>query len=99
HSTYGVLSSPRVSVLLRPADGWAVRLSMGGGSFAPTPFTEETEEAGLSRLAPLIGLRPERAWSTSGDLTWSRGPFEVTGTVFGSRVTDPVQLAYLVNAA
>jgi iron complex outermembrane receptor protein len=99
HSEYDVLFSPRVSLLFRPADGWTVRLSTGGGSFAPTPFTEETEEAGLSRLAPLTALRAERAWSSSGDLTFSRGPFEVTGTVFGSRVTDPVHLAYLVNAA
>jgi iron complex outermembrane receptor protein len=99
HSEYDVLFSPRVSLLFRPADGWTMRLSTGGGSFAPTPFTEETEEAGLSRLAPLTALGAERAWSTSGDLTFSRGPFEVTGTVFGSRVTDPVHLAYLVNAA
>jgi iron complex outermembrane receptor protein len=99
HSEYGVLASPRVSLLLKPASSWTMRLSAGGGSFAPTPFTEETDEAGLSRLASLANLRAERAWSASGDLTWSRGPLEITGTLFGSRVTDPVQLAYLPRLA
>jgi iron complex outermembrane receptor protein len=99
HSEYGVLASPRVSLLLKPADEWTMRLSAGGGSFAPTPFTEETDEAGLSRLAPLVGLDAERAWSTSADVTWRRGPFEITGTVYGSRVIDPVQYVYLVRAA
>ena len=92
HNTYGTLASPRVSVLLRPSAEWTARLSTGGGSFAPTPFTEVTDETGLSRLAPLTGLRAERALVASGDLTWTRGPFEVTGTVFGSRVKNAVQL-------
>jgi iron complex outermembrane receptor protein len=99
HTEYGVLASPRVSVLLKPSTSWTMRLSAGSGSFAPTPFTEETDEAGLSRLAPLVSLQAERAWSASGDLTWSRGAFEVTGTLFASRVTDPVQLAYLPQPA
>jgi outer membrane receptor for ferrienterochelin and colicins len=97
HSEYGVLASPRVSLLVKPVEGWTIRLSAGGGSFAPTPFTEETDEAGLSRLAPLRDVRVERAWSTSGDLTWSRGPLEVTATIFGSRIDNPVLLAYLVH--
>ena len=97
HSEYGTLASPRVSLLTRPADGWTIRLSVGGGSFAPTPFTEETDETGLARLAPLVGLRAERAWSASSDVTWLRGPFELTATLFGSHVDDPVQLANLVH--
>jgi outer membrane receptor for ferrienterochelin and colicins len=92
HNTYGTLASPRVSVLLRPSAEWTARLSAGGGSFAPTPFTEVTDETGLTRLAPFAGLRAERALAASGDLTWTRGPFEVTGTVFGSRVKNAVQL-------
>ena len=95
HNEYGVLASPRVSVLVRPAEGWTARVSAGGGSFASTPFTEETDETGLSRLAPLEGLEAEEAWSVSGDITWVRGPFEVTGTVFGSVVKHAVQLSAL----
>ena len=101
HSEYGTLASPRVSVLLRPAEGWTARLSAGGGSFAPTPFTEETDETGLARLAPLtlFELDAERATSASGDLTWRRGPLEISGTLFGSKVDNAVQLADLVSAA
>jgi outer membrane receptor for ferrienterochelin and colicins len=99
HNEYGVLASPRVSLLWRPAAAWTVRLSAGGGSFAPTPFTEETDETGLSRLAPLAGLEAERARTVSGDLTWKRGPFEISATLFGSRIAHAVQLVDLVAAA
>ena len=92
HNTYGTLASPRLSILIRPSSEWTARVSLGGGSFAPTPFTEVTDETGLSRLAPIDGLIAERARTASGDLTWTRGPFEVSGTVFGSRVTNAVQL-------
>jgi outer membrane receptor for ferrienterochelin and colicins len=95
HNEYGVLLSPRVSLLTRPAEGWTLRVSAGGGSFTPTPFTEETDEAGLSHLAPLSDLRAERAWGASADASWSRGPLETTATVFASRIQNPVQLAYL----
>lgn len=92
HSEYGALVSPRVSLLWRPASAWTARVSAGGGTFAPTPFTEETDETGLSRLAPLQDLDAERAASFSGDITWTRGPFEITATAFGSRVANAVQL-------
>jgi iron complex outermembrane receptor protein len=99
HSEYGMLASPRVSLLLRPGPRWTARISAGGGSFAPTPFTEETDETGLSRLAPMTGLEAERARTLSGDLTWRSGALEVTGTVFGSIVDSAVQLAELVHIA
>ena len=99
HSEYRVLASPRVSLLLRPASQWTARLSAGLGWFAPTPFTEETDETGLSRLAPLTGLVAEQARTVSGDLTWVSGPFEITGTLFGSSVRDAVQLVTLVHPA
>jgi iron complex outermembrane receptor protein len=80
-----------VSFLARPRSGWTIRLAAGTGAFAPTPFTEETEETGLSRVLPLRGVRAERARGTSIDVTRVLGPVEVTGTVFGSTVDDPVQ--------
>jgi iron complex outermembrane receptor protein len=55
HSEYGTFFSPRLSALLRPAEGWSVRASAGAGYYAPTPFTEETEAIGLSALRPLEG--------------------------------------------
>ena len=85
HSEYGTLFTPRLSVLARPWPGWTVRVAAGTGAFAPTPFIEETEETGLSRVLPLRGLRAERARGTSVDVTRVLGPLEVTGTVFASR--------------
>jgi iron complex outermembrane receptor protein len=99
HSEYGTLVSPRVSLLVKPTPAWTGRVSVGAGAFAPTPFTEETDDSGLSRLAPLVGLDAEHARTASADLTWQGGPFEITATVFGSIVDDPVQLATLVQAA
>lgn len=91
HSEYGALATPRVSVLLRPEPGLTIRSSIGTGAFTPTPFTEETDETGLSRVEPLRDLDPERAIGGSVDVTRRLGPIEVTGTVFASRVADAVQ--------
>jgi iron complex outermembrane receptor protein len=105
HSEYGLLATPRLSVLVRPDTQWTVRVSAGTGAFTPTPFTEETDETGLSRLRPPAGLRAERAIGGSIDVTRTFGPVEITGTAFGSRVRDPLQHravadgAELVNAA
>jgi len=90
HSEYGTLATPRVSLLSRPAPGWTIRAAAGTGAFTPTPFTEETEETGLSRVRPLAGLRAERARGASLDLTRTLGAFEVTATVFGSIVDRPL---------
>jgi iron complex outermembrane receptor protein len=91
HSAYGTFASPRLSLLYKPAPDWAARVSAGTGFFAPTPFIEQTEETGLQRVRPLRNLRAERARSASFDTTWSRGPFEVVATVYGSRVLDPIE--------
>jgi iron complex outermembrane receptor protein len=92
HSEYGTLGSPRGSLLWRPDPEWSVRVSAGGGAFAPTPFIEETDETGLSRVEPLEGLEAERAWGGSIDVTRRVGDLEVTATVFASDVRRPVQL-------
>jgi outer membrane receptor for ferrienterochelin and colicins len=92
HDEYGALASPRGSLLWRPSMEWTVRVSAGGGAFAPTPFVEETDETGLSRVAPLEGLEAERAWGGSVDVTRRVGGLEVTGTLFASDVRNPVQL-------
>jgi outer membrane receptor for ferrienterochelin and colicins len=86
HSDFGTFVSPRLSALVRRGGPWAVRLSAGRGYFAPSPFTEETEATGLSPLEPLGALQAERADSFSSDVTWARRPFEITGTLFYSRI-------------
>jgi outer membrane receptor for ferrienterochelin and colicins len=85
HSAYGTFFNPRLSFLLRPAE-WVVRASAGTGFFAPTPFTDDTEALGLSRLEPLEGLRAERARSASLDVGREVGELELNATVFGSEI-------------
>ncbi len=85
HSEYGTQFSPRLSGLWRPGS-WAVRASFGRGFYAPTPFVEEIEDAGLSRLEPLQGLRAEKAQSGSVDIGYARGPIETSLTLFSSTI-------------
>ena len=87
HNVYGTFFDPRVSVLVRPYRRLSLRLSAGTGYAAPVPFTERTEEVGLSRVLPLASPGPERAQSASIDLGWSGGGWEVNGTLFASRVS------------
>lgn len=90
HSRYGTQFSPRLSVLLRLADGWSLRASAGEGFFAPTPFTEEVDAVGLRAVNALPMLRAERGRSASLDLNGSLGEVEVLASVFSSRITDAV---------
>jgi outer membrane receptor for ferrienterochelin and colicins len=90
-SQYGTFFSPRLSALFR-WHGWTSRVSAGLGFFAPTPLTEETEAAGLSRLAIPKPLIAERGRSASFDLTRSIGPASFTVTLFDSSVRNPINV-------
>ena len=90
HSEYGTQLAPRLSVLARLGPVWTLRLSGGGGYFAPSPFTEETEVTGLAPLEPLQNIREERARSGSIDLGGMANAVEVNATVFASVVEQPV---------
>lgn len=91
HSEYGSHFSPRVSLLYRPGP-WTARASVGQGFYAPTPFVEEIEAAGLSRLAPLRGLKAETAVTGSLEGGYASGPLEANLTLFGSEIDDAVRL-------
>lgn len=91
HSEYGSFLSPRVSLLYRPGP-WTLRASIGRGFYAPTPFVEEIEAAGLSRLAPLGDLEAETAETVSLGGGYAQGPLEANLTLFASRIENPVQL-------
>jgi iron complex outermembrane receptor protein len=91
HSDYGTQFSPRVSGLWRPGP-WTVRASFGRGFYAPTPFVEEIEDAGLSRLEPLAGLQAETAQSGSVDVGYARGPIETSMTLFASTIDRATRL-------
>ncbi len=91
HSEFGTQVSPRASVLFRPGD-WTIRGSFGSGFFAPTPFVEEIEASGLSRLEPLANLSEETAETASIDVGYSFGALEANVSVFGSNVDGVTEL-------
>ena len=91
HSEYGTFFSPRVSGLFR-GGAWTSRLSVGGGFFAPSALTEETEAAGLTRLVIPAPLRAEEGRSATFDVTRTDGPFSSTFTLFRSRTRFPIDV-------
>lgn len=91
HSEYGTQVSPRVSVLYSP-ETWTIRGSYGQGFFAPTPFIEDIEDAGLSRLAPLDGIEEERATTASIDVSYAMDNVEASVTLFASNVDNVTEL-------
>ena len=91
HSEYGTFFSPRVSALAH-AGRWTSRFSVGTGFFGPTPITEETEAAGLSRLEVRQPVEAERGLSASFDVSRTDGPFAYTATLFASRIDDPLHV-------
>jgi len=91
HSEFGVFVSPRLAVLLRSGD-WSSRVSVGTGFYGPSPLTEETEAAGLSRITIVRPLRAENGRSGSFDVTRTAGPLSLTATYFASRIEDPIHV-------
>lgn len=90
HDAYGTFLSPRASVLARLAEPVSLRISAGSGWFAPTPFTEETEEVGLGSVVPIGDLEAERARSIAADVSVAVGGLETNVTLFGSAIEDAV---------
>ena len=91
HSDFGDQFSPRLSLQYRPGL-WSIRASWGRGFYAPTPFIEETEATGLSRLEPLSELVAETAETVSLDVGYTSGEFETSLTLFGSAIEDAVRI-------
>ncbi|PAJ72151.1 TonB-dependent receptor [Pseudoalteromonas sp. NBT06-2] len=91
HSEYGTQVSPRISMFYNP-ENWTVRGSYGQGFFAPTPFIEDIEEAGLSRLAPLENLEEELATTASIDFSYLVDNIETSVTLFASDVDNVAEL-------
>ena len=88
HNQFGTFVSPRGSLFVHGAT-WNSRLSVGSGFFAPTPLTEETEAAGLTRLTIDGPLQAERGRSASWDVTRTAGSLTLTGTLFRYDLTHP----------
>lgn len=90
HSRYGTFFSPRLSILYRAGGGWNVRASAGAGFLAPTVASGETQEVGFARLVQGPPIGASRGQSASLDVNGTLGPIQVTGTLFGVRVEDPL---------
>ena len=88
-SLYGTICTPRLSVLAHSGQALSVRLSGGAGWAAPSVRNEETDVFGLSPVAGTRSVIAERAQTASLDINSVRGPLEVGGTLFLSRVGDP----------
>lgn len=95
---YGTICTPRLSVLARRGDALNVRASIGSGWSAPAPLNEETEVIGLSHVSRPAPLIAERARTASVDVTAIRGPAQINGTLFASRVMRPVVLRPLAGS-
>lgn len=91
HNIYGTQFSPRLSLLYKPGP-WTIRASGGRGFYAPTPFVEEIEAAGLSRLEPLGKLKAEEAKTASLDIGYRQGAIEANITLFASNMTNTTRL-------
>jgi len=91
HSEYGTQVSPRVSLLYKP-ENWIVRGAYGQGFYAPSPFIEDIDEVGLSRLAPMSGLEEERAATSSIDISYLLGGVEASMTLFSSDIDNVTEL-------
>jgi outer membrane receptor for ferrienterochelin and colicins len=91
HNEYGRQISPRLSFLYRPGN-LTIRGSYGRGFYAPTPFVEEIEAAGLSRLEPIEDLQEEQAQTASLDFTYRFNNIETSLTLFGSNVDNATEL-------
>ena len=91
HSEYGTQVSPRISVLYQP-EHWVFRGAYGKGFFAPTPFIEDIDEVGLSRLIPLQNLQAEQATTSSVDVSYIDGNLETSMTLFASDIENVTEL-------
>lgn len=91
HDEYGTQLSPRLSALYTPGN-WTIRGSLARGFFAPNPFVDEIEAAGLARLEPLGELEAETAQTASLDIGYATGPFETSVTLFGANIENSTRL-------
>ncbi|AWB65600.1 TonB-dependent receptor [Saccharobesus litoralis] len=91
HNEYGSQFSPRVSLLYSP-DNWTIRGAYGQGFYAPSPFIEDIDEAGLSRLQPLDNLEAEQASTASVDISYTFGQIETSMTLFASDIENVTEL-------
>jgi iron complex outermembrane receptor protein len=89
----GVQTTERFAALVKPADDWSVRMSVGTGFAPPAPLTEETEAIGLRSVRPGAALRQERSRGTMIDVDGALLGAEVLVTGYRSVISNAIQLA------
>ena len=92
HPEAGVQAPERLAALVKPADDWSVRMSVGTGFAPPTPLTEETEAIGLRAVRADTALRRERSHGAMVDIDGSLLGAEVLLTGYGSVISNAIQL-------
>jgi iron complex outermembrane receptor protein len=93
HPEAGVQMTERVAALVKPAEGWSVRLSGGTGFAAPTALTEETEAIGLRAIQAGPELQREKSYGTMLDVGGEVAGTELLVTTYASVITNAIQLA------
>jgi outer membrane receptor for ferrienterochelin and colicins len=83
--------------LLYSPENWTIRGAYGQGYFAPSPFIEDIDEVGLSRLAPLDNLQEEQASTASLDVSYATGNLESSITLFASDIENVTELEAIDN--
>lgn len=92
HPEAGFQLTERLAALVRPAEKWSVRVSLGTGFAAPTATTEETEAIGLRAIRPGT-LERERSLGAMLDVSGQVAGAELLVTAYGSSIDDAIQLA------
>ncbi len=98
HPEAGLKLTERLALLVRPAEGWSVRLSGGTGFAAPASMTEEVEAIGLRAIQP-SALRAERSVGAMVDVNGRVLGAEFLLTGYGSSVDGAIQLVDLGDPA
>ena len=79
HNTFGSFLLPRLSVKLKPADPWTVRLSVGTGYKTPNLFVNQTPgQLGVSLIFPRLlpidvaTVKAERSVGANADIAYNK---------------------------
>jgi outer membrane receptor for ferrienterochelin and colicins len=91
HPAAGFRVTERLAFLVRPAEGWSVRLGGGTAFAAPASMTEEVEAIGLRAIQPST-LTAERSVGGMLDLNGHALGAELLLTGYVSSVKDAIQL-------
>lgn len=93
HPVAGMQLTERLAVLVKPAEEWSLRASVGTGFSPSTATNEETEAVGLRAVQAIDRLDPERSVGAMLDMNGRLVGAEVLLTVYSSTIADAVQLA------